>query len=258
MDDPTRLFRLDGRSVIVTGASSGLGAKMAEIMAAAGARVALAARRMEKLERLVADITDDGGEAIAVACDVTREADVDRLIATVVDRYGTVDVLVNNAGIADPQPAEAESLEHFKHILDVNLNSVFLCSQRCSRVMLAANGGAIVNIASILGVVGAGQVPQASYTASKGGVVNMTRKLAAQWARRGIRVNAILPGWFPSEMTQEMFADDGSVRWIRGRTPMGRGGDPTELGGALLFLASEASSYVTGATLAVDGGWTTV
>ncbi len=167
-------------------------------------------------------------------------------------------MLVNNAGVADPQPAEQESLEDFKRILDVNLSGVFLCAQRCARVMLAKGSGVIVNVASVLGVVGAGQIPQASYTASKGGVVNLTRELAAQWARRGIRVNAILPGWFPSEMTAGMFDNDDGKRWIRGRTPMGRAGDPKELNGALLFLASDASSYVTGAMILVDGGWTTV
>ena len=167
-------------------------------------------------------------------------------------------MLVNNAGVADPKPAEQESLADFKRILDVNLSGVFLCAQRCARVMLAKGSGVIVNVASVLGVVGAGQIPQASYTASKGGVVNLTRELAAQWARRGIRVNAILPGWFPSEMTAGMFDNDDGKRWIRGRTPMGRAGDPKELNGALLFLASDASTYVTGAMILVDGGWTTV
>jgi NAD(P)-dependent dehydrogenase (short-subunit alcohol dehydrogenase family) len=258
MQDPTRLFRLDERTAIVTGASSGLGVVMAESLAGVGARVVLAARRLENLEGVASRIEEAGGEALAVRCDVTDEADVDALVAAAVERFGTIDILVNNAGISDPQPAEAEPYDVFRKIVEVNLNGVFLCSQRCSRVMLEAGSGVIVNVASVLGVVGAGQIPQASYTASKGGVVNMTRELAAQWARRGVRVNAILPGWFPSEMTAEMFGDDGGQRWIRRRTPMGRAGDPAELTGALLFLASDASTYVTGATVAVDGGWTTV
>jgi NAD(P)-dependent dehydrogenase (short-subunit alcohol dehydrogenase family) len=227
VDDPTRMFRLDGRTAIITGASSGLGVVMSEALAGAGANVVLAARRTERIEELARSITAAGGKALAVPCDVSREDDVDRMIAATQERFGSVDVLVNNAGVADPKPAEQES-------------------------------GVIVNVASVLGVVGAGQIPQASYTASKGGVVNLTRELAAQWARRGIRVNAILPGWFPSEMTAGMFDNDDGKRWIRGRTPMGRAGDPKELNGALLFLASDASTYVTGAMILVDGGWTTV
>ena len=253
MDDPTRMFRLDGRTAIITGASSGLGVVMAEALAGAGANVVLAARRAERIEDLASSIAKKGGQALAVPCDVSREEDV-----AAQERFGSVDILVNNAGVADPRPAEQESLDQFKRVLDVNLNGVFLCSQRCSRVMLKAGKGVMVNVASVLGVVGAGQIPQASYTASKGAVVNLTRELAAQWARRGVRVNALCPGWFPSEMTQEMFESDDAKRWIRKRTPMGRAGEPAELSGALLFLASDASSYVTGTTLLVDGGWTTV
>jgi NAD(P)-dependent dehydrogenase (short-subunit alcohol dehydrogenase family) len=252
------MFRLDSRTAVVTGASSGLGVVMAEALAGAGANVVLAARRTERIEELERAIADAGGKALAVRCDVSREDDVDRLVAAATGRFGSLDILVNNAGVAEPQPAEQESLDHFKRIVDVNLVGVFLCAQRCSRVMLAAGRGVVINVASVLGVVGAGQIPQASYTASKGGVVNLTRELAAQWARRGIRVNAILPGWFPSEMTAGMFDNDDGKRWIRGRTPMGRAGDPRELNGALLFLASDASSYVTGAMITVDGGWTTV
>ena len=167
-------------------------------------------------------------------------------------------MLVNNAGITRVIPAEEEPLETFEQVLATNLTGAFLCSQRFGRAMLAAGSGAIVNVASVLGIVGSGQVPQASYAASKGGLVNLTRELAAQWARKGIRVNALAPAWFPSEMTQDMFGDERSLQWIRGRTPMGRAGDPQELVGPLLFLASDAASYVTGQVLAVDGGWTIV
>lgn len=258
MTDPIDSFRLDGKVAIVTGASSGLGVVFAKTLASVGAKVVIAARRLDRLEELVGKIEAAGGDALAVPCDVTSEDDVDKLVASTVDRYGTVDVLVANAGLADPQPAEDESLELFNRILSINLTGVFLCAQRCSRVMLKQGSGSIVNIASVLGIVGAGQIPQASYTASKGGVVNLTRELAAQWARRGVRVNAIAPGWFHTEMTDEMFNADSGRRWIRGRTPMGRAGEPQELAGALLYLASDASSYVTGQILAVDGGWTVV
>ncbi|HVS15123.1 MAG TPA: glucose 1-dehydrogenase [Thermoanaerobaculia bacterium] len=251
-------FRLDGRVAVVTGASSGLGVELARSLAAAGAQVVAAARRRDRLDALVADIEGRGGQALAVACDVSREEDVDAAVAATLERFGTVDVLVANAGITETAPAESETLDSFRRVVEVNLLGVFLCAQRFGRVMLEKGSGAIVPVASVLGLVGAGQIPQASYTASKGAVVNLTRELAAQWARRGVRVNAIAPGWFPSEMTGEMFASERGQTWIRRRTPMGRAGEVAELTGALLFLASDASSYVTGQTLVVDGGWTAV
>ncbi|MGH0029442.1 MAG: SDR family NAD(P)-dependent oxidoreductase, partial [Myxococcota bacterium] len=172
------------------------------------------------------------------------------------------DVLVNNAGITEIHAAEDEPLEVWNRVVATNLTGSFLCAQRFGRTMLAAGRGSIVNVASILGLVGVGQIPQAAYTASKGGVVNLTRELAVQWARRGVRVNAVAPAWFESEMTADMFGEDeqgeSSQRWIRGRTPMGRAGRGEELVGPVLFLASDAASYVTGQTLAVDGGWTSV
>jgi NAD(P)-dependent dehydrogenase (short-subunit alcohol dehydrogenase family) len=256
--DPAELFRVEGRVAVVTGASSGIGAALAEGLSRAGARVALAARRRERIDELAARLVADGGDAQAFACDVSVETDVDRLASDVLARFGRVDLLVNNAGITEVIAAELEPLATFERVIATNLTGAFLCSQRFGRAMLAGGGGAIVNVASVLGMVGSGQVPQASYAASKGGLINLTRELAAQWARRGIRVNALAPAWFPSEMTQDMFADEGGQRWIRNRTPMGRGGDPAELVGPLLFLASEAASYVTGQILAVDGGWTIV
>ena len=171
-------------------------------------------------------------------------------------RFGQVDVLVNNAGITEVVPAEDEPLDVWDRVVSVNLRAVFVCCQRFGRVMLAQERGVIVNVASMLGLVGSGQVPQSSYAASKGGVVNMTRELAAQWARRGVRVNCLAPGWFESEMTAEMFGEERSHVWMRRNTPMGRPGREGELIGAVLFLASDASSFVTGQTVAVDGGWT--
>jgi NAD(P)-dependent dehydrogenase (short-subunit alcohol dehydrogenase family) len=155
-------------------------------------------------------------------------------------------------------PAESEAAEDFRHVLDVNVTGAFLCLQKCGRAMLEAGRGSIVNIASMLGVVGVGRIPQAAYTASKGAVVNMTRETAAQWARKGVRVNAIAPGWFPSEMTGDMFDDERSMNFVRRHTPMGRAGEPDELLGALLLLASDAGSFMTGQTLVVDGGWTII
>jgi len=255
---PEPLFRLDGRVAVVTGASSGLGVDIARGLARAGASVVLAARRRDRLVELAAELEGEGARALAVACDVANEADVDRLCRETVDAFGRVDVLVNNAGITEIGKAEDEPREVWDRVIAVNLTGVFLCCQRFARVMLEAGQGSIVNVASVLGLVGVGQVPQASYAASKGGVVNLTRELAAQWARRGLRVNTVAPAWFASEMTGDMFDDERSMVWVRQRTPMGRPGAEHELVGPVLFLASDASSYVTGHTLPVDGGWTMV
>ncbi|CAG0976435.1 partial tropinone reductase I, partial [Myxococcaceae bacterium] len=210
------------------------------------------------LEALAADLEATGARALAVACDVTNEDAVDALVEAARERFGRIDVLVNNAGASNIVPAEEESVSSFRQIVDVNLIGAFVCAQRVGRVMLEAGAGSIVNVSSILGLVASGQIKQASYCASKGAVVQLTRELAAQWARRGVRVNGIAPGWFASEMTAGMFSDERSLRWVRGRDPMGRPGLEEELVGPLVFLASDASSYVTGQTIAVDGGWTIV
>ncbi len=256
--DVSTLFDLTGRVAVVTGASSGLGVTFAQGLAGAGARVVVAARRRERIEALAKDLIATGHESVAVECDIADAGSVDRLVEATLARFGRVDVLVNNAGRANVAPAAAESAEDFRSVLEVNLVGAFVCAQRFGRVMLERKKGTIVNVASVFGLVASGLIPQASYSASKGGLVNLTRELAAQWARLGVRVNGIAPGFFPSEMTSDMFGAEDGVRFIRRRTPMGRAGEPRELLGAMLFLASDASSYVTGQTIAVDGGWTIV
>jgi len=249
---PAEIFGLDGRVAIVTGASSGLGERFARVLAAAGARVVGAARRADRLERLASEV--EGLEPCV--CDVSVDEDLERLVSFTLERFGQVDMLVNNAGVGRAHPAEGEPAEHFRRVIDVNLNAVFMLSRIAARAMLERGSGSIVNIASMYGLVAAAPVAQASYCASKGGVVNLTRELGAQWARRGVRVNALAPGFFPSEMGSEMIEDERSARFLRRNTPIGRPGLPHELDGPLLFLASDASSYMTGQTLVVDGGWT--
>jgi hypothetical protein len=240
----------------VTGASAGLGARFARVLDGAGAKVVLAARRADRLDALAAQLTD----ALPVACDLADPAAPHALVQSALDRYGRIDVVVNNAGIGVPHPATDQPMAEFRRVLAVNLEAPFEIAREAAKSMIA-NGrtGSIVNIASIWGLVGVGVIHDAAYAASKGAIVNLTRQLAAEWARRGVRVNTIAPAWFRSEMTQgSMFGDDDAEAWIRRSTPMGRAGDEHELDGALLFLASDASSYVTGITLPVDGGWTAV
>jgi NAD(P)-dependent dehydrogenase (short-subunit alcohol dehydrogenase family) len=250
--DLAALFRLDGRVAVVTGASSGLGERFARVLHAAGAHLVVTARRADRLDALAGELPG----TLAVAGDVTDPAVRDRLVAAALDTHGRIDVLVNNAGVATPMAAEDEPVEHFASVVEVNLTAVFALAQLAGRVMLDQRSGSIVNIASMLGLVASAPIKQASYTASKAGVVNLTRELAVQWARRGVRVNALAPGWFPSEMAAEMFEPGPSSDFLVRNAPMARGGHPGELDGALLFLAGDASSYVTGHVLTVDGGWT--
>jgi NAD(P)-dependent dehydrogenase (short-subunit alcohol dehydrogenase family) len=252
--DPVAAFRLDGWVAVVTGASSGLGERFARVLHAAGAHVVLSARRADRLAALAAELAMSN----VVVCDLTVAADVERLVDAALDVDGRIDVLVNNAGIGTPVPAEDEPVDRFREVLEVNTTLSFAVTQAVGRHMLAAGRGSVVNIASVLGVVSAGQIPFASYASSKGALISLTRELAAQWGRRGVRVNAIAPSWFESEMTAEMFADERSMAWVARKTPLGRAGAEHELDGTLLWLASDASSYVTGQVIAVDGGYTAV
>lgn len=248
------LFGLEGRTAIVTGASGGLGAHFATVLADAGAYVIAAARRADKLEELAA--THERIEACA--CDVLDPGSREDLLAAALGHDGRVDVLVNNAGLGNTTPSEEEDLEVFQRTIDVNLVATFALAQLVGGQMLEQGAGSIVNLASMFGLVASTPLDQAGYCASKGGVVNLTRQLGSEWARRGVRVNAIAPGFFPSEMTAGIFADERAINWVRRTAPLGRPGELRELDGVLLLLASDAGAYVVGQTIAVDGGWTAV
>ena len=250
--DVKNIFSLDGRVAIVTGASSGIGAHLAKVVADAGASVVLAARRIEMLKQVSSEIS---GPSRIFQCDVADDSELESLVEFVIDTYGRVDICINAAGITSPVAAENEPLNEFRRVIAVNLESVFTLSQLVGRKMIDAGQGSIINIASVLGLLASGKIPQASYVASKAGVVNLTRELAAQWSGRGVRVNAIAPGWFPSEMTSEMFSNQRGIDWIGRHTPIGRPGQLSELDGPTLLLASDAGSYITGETIVVDGGW---
>jgi NAD(P)-dependent dehydrogenase (short-subunit alcohol dehydrogenase family) len=250
-----RAFRLDGKVALVTGASGGLGERFARVLASAGAQVAIVARRADRLERLAAELPG----TTPIACDLGDSTQLEVPVRRTLEAYGRIDVLVNNAGIERSRPALEETEAVFREVLDVNLVAPFVLGCAAARDMLSrGEGGSIVNIVSIFGLVGVGRPPQAAYSASKGGLVNLTRELSAQWSPSGIRVNAIAPGFFASQMTEQLFSDESGYKWVARNTAIRRHGEPHELDGALLYLASDASTYTTGTVLPVDGGWTSI
>jgi gluconate 5-dehydrogenase len=259
-----QLFDLSGRIALVTGGSRGLGREIAEALAEAGACLMLLARREQWLDPAVAEFRGRGFRCEGLVCDVAAPRQIADAVARTLETYGRIDILVNNAGVSWGAPADTMPLEKWRSVIDTNLTGAFLFCQAVGRHMIereatAQRGGSIVNITSINALTGGllmPDVPNASYVASKGGLTALTRELAAKWARHGIRVNAIAPGYFPSRLTERI--------WERvearapSQIPMGRAGREGELKGAALFLASEASSYVTGQTIVVDGGTTLV
>ncbi len=249
--DPLAPFRLDDRVAVLTGASSGLGARFARVLDGLGAAVVLAARRTDRLEALAGELRN----AVAVRCDVGEPGANEDLVATTVDRFGRLDVVVANAGVADTLPAVKESVEGFGRVVHIDLVAQFALARAAVGVMKGQpEGGSIVNVASAAAFGSTSLLPQASYVAAKAGLVGLTRELALQWARYPIRVNALCPGMFPSEMTSLLVETDELRTAFEETVPLKRVGREEELDGALAFLASPASSYMTGQTLLIDGG----
>ncbi len=249
-------FDVKGQTAIVTGASSGLGVTFAESLAELEVNLVIAARRYEKLVKVAEDISSKYDvKVIPVKTDVAQEEQVINMVNAAIEKFGSLEILVNNAGIACLSPSVDMSLEEWKKVIDINLTGVFLCARTAAREMIKKKYGKIVNIASIYGAVG-DIFPTAPYYASKGAVINLTRALAIEWAPHKINVNAIAPGFFPSEMTESLFQDKKALKYILSRTALGRTGEPLDLKATLVYLASPASNYLTGQTIFVDGGWT--
>jgi len=252
---PTTSFDLTGKTAIVTGGNGGIGLGIARGLAQAGANVVVAARNQQKTDSALEQLRSLGVKAIGVSTEVANEKDVANMVKATLDEFGRVDILVNNAGMSIRKPPQDYTMEEFERVIDVNLNGTFLCSRDVHASMKAAGGGKIINIGSMTSIFGSDWV--VPYSASKGGVVQITKSLAIAWARDNIQVNAILPGWIHTDLTAPIKTDF-SERYetIRSRIPHGRWGEPDEMGGCAVFLASAASDYVTGVSIPIDGGYT--
>jgi len=257
MSDGKTPFDLTSRVAIVTGGNGGIGLGMARGLAKAGARVVIAARDARKTEAALRELSALDAEAISIPTDVADEGSVEALARAVHDRFGRLDILVNNAGINIRKPVQELQLDEWNQVLAANLSSAFLCSRAAHPLMKRGGGGKIVNVGSMMSVFGATYAP--AYGASKGGVVQLTKSTAVAWAPDNIQVNAILPGWIDTELTQRARTQvQGLNERVLARTPAGRWGEPTDLEGIAVFLASAASDFITGAVIAVDGGYSSV
>lgn len=254
----TSLFDLTGKVAIITGASSGLGVQFAKALAKQGANIAIVARRLEKLTDVKAEIEALGVKCLALKCDVNNVEEIKNTVATVKEQFGKIDILVNNAGIGLFGPAEEQSDELWQKMMDTNLNSVYYFAREVGKNMIENKYGKIINIGSIHSSVAMTGLPLSAYCTTKGGIVMLTKALANEWAKHNITVNAIGPAYFPSEMTEAVISDENFMQTIKTYCPMGRPGRNGELDGAIVYFASDASSYTTGQLLSIDGGWTTI
>lgn len=252
------MFDLTGKVAVVTGASSGLGVQMAKALASHGANLALLARREQRLQSVAEEIKSLGVDCIAIKCDVTRTQTVIEAAQKVEQHYGKVDILINNAGSGGNQSLEETTDETWNEVIDVDLNGVFKVAREFGKIMIKNKYGRIINIASMYGLVGNMALPTAAYHAAKGAVVNFTRAVAAEWAKYGINVNAICPGFFETELTTDTLNTEDFSNFMKATVPLGRYGKSEELGPAAVFLSSDEASYVTGVILPVDGGFTCV
>ncbi|EGJ99913.1 MULTISPECIES: SDR family NAD(P)-dependent oxidoreductase [Dysgonomonas] len=252
------LFNLKGRVAVITGASSGLGKRFARTLAEQGVNVAIIARRIERLEEDAKDLKKLGVECLPIQCDATKEQEVISSINQAIRHFGKIDILVNNAGIALGGKAEDVSGEDFKKVMDVNVNGVFYFAREAGKNMIDNKYGRIINVSSMYGKVGNKFSACLSYHTSKGAVENFTRALAAEWAKYNITVNNLAPGFFDSEMTGGFIHNDHFVNFVKNSTCMERTGRTEELDSALIFLAADESSYITGQSIFVDGGWTAI
>jgi gluconate 5-dehydrogenase len=252
------MFDLTGKVAVVTGASSGLGIRFALALASSGANLAIIARREEKLAVVKEQIEAVGVQCLAVKADMLKNDDIKEAVKAIVKHYGRIDILVNNAGVATSGPSHQHGDEEWEKVIDTNLNSVFYMSREVGAVMIKQQYGKIINLGSIHSKVAMPNMPLAAYSASKGGIWMLTKSLAAEWASHNITVNAIGPSYFPSEMTGGVLSDPTFSEVIKKSCPMGRLGRPEELDGAIVYFASDASSFTTGQLLNIDGGWTAI
>lgn len=252
------LFDLTGKVAIITGASSGIGVQLAKTFADQGASVAILARRYEKLEGLSKEIEAMGGKAFPVKCDVTREEDVIKAVAAIIDKFGKIDILINNAGVASAGSVENVEEAEWDRVMDANVKGAFLMSKHVVKHMKERKYGKIVNVASVCGLIGSKNAPLHAYNASKGAVINLTRGMGTSLIQHGITVNGIGPSLFRTEMTETSLYSEDYLKMYNAVCPAGRPGNTDELDGAVIYFASDASSYTTGQTLFVDGGLTSV